>query len=596
MDRQTTMTTPAIELTNVSYSYARSKKYALKDLNLRVEQGEFLAVMGENGAGKSTFCQILNGILPNSMGGRLKGKVLIQGLNTVETPISQLATKVAIVLEDPETQFFTSCVRSEIAFGPENLCVPVDEILERIKWALDVVRLSGFEDRLPTALSGGQKQRLAIAAGIAMRPSILVLDEATSQLDPVGVKEVLSVVKELNEKYGMTIVMATDHSEEVARVASHVVVIDSGKLVDEGTPRQIFANLDLFDKYMIRSPQVSQMGAQMVKAGIKLPVFPLSVEEGCQDLVELLGKKPAPNLTVEKSQNDGQPAEQTEPVITVDHLDFVYQPMNVHAVQDVNFVVHRGEFVALIGQNGSGKTTVLKNLLGLLKPTSGKVIIAGLDTKEASVADLARHVGFVLQNPDQQLFAETVREEVSYGPKNLGLDAATIKERVAWALKEVGLEGREEDFPPALPKGDRAKVVIASALALDPEVIVLDEPTTGQDYRGCHQIMQIADSLHREGRTVVFVTHHMALVAEYAKRVIVMTGGKVLMDGKTEDVFSKPDVVREAYIIPPQITELGQALPASLGLPCTPLSVAQMVEPILARLDIVQTGKEQQAA
>jgi len=587
------MTTPAIELTNVSYSYARSKKYALKDLSLQVEQGEFLAVMGENGAGKSTFCQTLNGILPNSMGGRLKGKVLIQGLNTVETPISQLATKVAIVLEDPETQFFTSSVRSEIAFGPENLCVPVDEILERIKWALDVVRLSGFEDRLPTALSGGQKQRLAIAAGIAMRPSILVLDEATSQLDPVGVKEVLSVVKELNEKYGMTIVMATDHSEEVARVANHVVVIDSGKLVDEGTPRQIFANLDLFDKYMIRSPQVSQMGALLVKAGVKLPIFPLSVEEGCRDLVDVLGGKPAPKAKIEKKSSE-QSVSQAEPIITVDHLDFVYQPLNVHAVKDVNFVIHRGEFVALIGQNGSGKTTVLKNLLGLLKPTTGKVTIAGLDTREVAVADLARHVGFVLQNPDQQLFAETVREEVAYGPHNLGLDEATIKDRVAWALKEVGLEGKEEDFPPALPKGDRAKVVIASALALDPEVIVLDEPTTGQDYRGCHQIMQIADSLHREGRTVVFVTHHMALVAEYAKRVIVMTGGKILMDGKTEEVFSKPDVVREAYIIPPQITELGQALPAELGLPHTPLSVAQMVEPILARLDAVHTGLEQQ--
>ena len=522
--------------------------------------------------------------------------MLIHGLNTVETTITQLATKVAIVLEDPETQFFTSCVKSEIAFGPENLCVPVEEILERIRWALEVVRLSGFEDRMPTALSGGQKQRLAIAAGIAMRPSILVLDEATSQLDPVGVKEVLSVVKELNEKYGMTIVMATDHSEEVARVASHVLVIDAGQRVAEGTPREIFADISLFDKYMIRSPQVSQMGAQLVKSGIKLPVFPLSVEEAREDLVEMLAGKPALKTTIKEKISSEQAVPQTEPVITVDHLDYVYQPLNVHAVKDVNFVIHRGEFVALIGQNGSGKTTVLKNLLGLLKPTSGKVTIAGLDTKDVAVADLARHVGFVLQNPDQQLFAETVEEEVSYGPHNLGLDAATIKERVAWALKEVGLEDKLQDFPPALPKGDRAKVVIASALAMDPEVIVLDEPTTGQDYRGCHQIMQIADSLHRQGRTVVFVTHHMALVAEYAQRVIVMTGGKVLMDGKTEDVFSHPEVVREAYIIPPQITELGQALPAELGLPCNPLSVKQMVEPILARLDGIHTELENQAA
>jgi energy-coupling factor transport system ATP-binding protein len=208
-----------------------------------------------------------------------------------------------------------------------------------------------------------------------------------------------------------------------------------------------------------------------------------------------------------------------------------------------------------------------------------------LDTKKGAVSEMAKHVGFVLQNPDQQLFADTVEDEVAYGPRNLKLDKALIEERVAMALKMVGLEDKRAEFPPALSKGDRAKTVIASALALDPEIIILDEPTTGQDYRGCHQIMQIAQSLHQQGRTVVFVTHHMALVAEYAQRVIVMTGGKVLLDGNTESVFSKPDVVREAYIIPPQITVLGQELPVSLGLPKTPLAVRTMADAILARLN-----------
>ena len=213
--------------------------------------------MGENGAGKSTLCQMTNGIIPNSVGGRLAGRVLVHGLDTKETGISVLATKVGIVLEDPETQLFTTSVKSEVAFGPENLSLPPQEIEERVRWALDVVRLGGYEERLPGSLSGGQKQRLAIAANIAMRPDILVLDEATSQLDPVGVEEVLSVVHELNRKYGITILMATDASEMIARLMDRVVVLDQGQLVVDETPRQIFANTPLFKKLMIRLPQVS---------------------------------------------------------------------------------------------------------------------------------------------------------------------------------------------------------------------------------------------------------------------------------------------------------------------------------------------------
>lgn len=536
--------------------------------------------MGENGAGKSTLCQMTNGIIPNSIGGKLAGKVLVHGLDTQEAGISVLATKVGIVLEDPETQLFASSVLSEVAFGPENLSISPAEIQERVAWALETVRLKGYEDRLPTSLSGGQKQRLAIAANIAMRPDILVLDEATSQLDPVGVEEVLSVARELNQKYGMTVIMATDASEMIARHMDRVVVLNEGRLVADGTPREIFSNLNLFKKIMIRSPQVSQLAGRMQDEGKPFTSFPITVEEGKQEIIQMVGNG-HPGSTGSK-----QPERYTIDAptsILVDNLDYIYQPLNVHAVKGVSFEIKKGEFVALIGQNGSGKTTILKNLLGLLRPTSGKVLVAGKDTNVTAVAEMAQHVGFVLQNPDQQLFAQTVAEEVSYGPKNLGVSPEVIEERIEKALQVVGLEGRRDEFPPAMPKGDRAKVVIASALALDPEIIILDEPTTGQDYRGCHQIMQIAKAMHEQGRTVLFVTHHMALVAEYARRVIVLSGGKVILDDVTEAVFSKREVVRQAYIIPPQITELGQALPPELGLPRTPLTVETMCQAVLQK-------------
>jgi energy-coupling factor transport system ATP-binding protein len=581
LKRSPAINTPAVELKDVSYRYPRTKRWVVTHLNLRIQQGEFVAIMGENGAGKSTLCQMMNGIIPNSIGGRLAGQVLIHGLDTKATGITELATKVGIVLEDPETQLFTTSIRSEVAFGPENLCLPVEEIKERVRWALDVVRLTGYEERMPTSLSGGQKQRLAIAANIAMRPDILVLDEATSQLDPVGVEEVLSVVRELNQKYGMTILMATDASEMIAKLMDRVVVLDQGQLVCDGAPRQIFADTNLFKRLMIRAPQVSQLAAQLKEEHIELPVFPITVEDANQGIQEILRETKSTPLPVE----DKRPLGKQPPAIQVQSLNYIYQPFDVHAVKNVSFEISKGEFVALIGQNGSGKTTVLKNLLGLLKPTSGKVLVSERDTNTTPVAEMARHVGFVLQNPDQQLFAETVEEEVAYGPKNLGLGKSDVNARVERALKLVSLEEKRAEFPPALSKGERAKVVIASALALDPEIIVLDEPTTGQDYKGCHQIMQIAQSLHAEGRTVVFVTHHMALVAEYAKRVIVLSGGEVLLDDATDNVFSKPDVVRKAYIIPPQITVLGQALPASLGLPRTPLTVLTMKQAILQHFD-----------
>ena len=270
--------------------------------------------------------------------------------------------------------------------------------------------------------------------------------------------------------------------------------------------------------------------------------------------------------------------------IAVEDLKYVYQPHGVEALAGISFRIPRGEFVGIIGQNGAGKTTLLKNILGLLKPTSGRVLVNGIDTRDVTVAEQATRVGFVLQNPDQQLFAQTVMEEVAFGPRNLGLSEGEIDERVEEAISLTELDDSRDRFPPALAKGDRAKVVIASVLAMRPEILILDEPTTGQDYKGCHRIMQIARRLHREGRTVVVVTHHMALIAEYTERTIALCQGEILQDDTTAAVFSRPAVLLRTQVAPPQIAQLAQALPPELGLPASALTVSQLGDPILQRM------------
>lgn len=283
------------------------------------------------------------------------------------------------------------------------------------------------------------------------------------------------------------------------------------------------------------------------------------------------------------------PAEHSAYAIEINDLTFTY-PGGFTALRDINLKVKRNEFVGIIGQNGAGKSTLLKNITGLLKPTKGEVIVVGVNTKQSTVADLATRVGFVLQNPDRQLFAPTVEEEVSFGPKNLKLPPDEIKQRVEEALGYVGLLEQREAFPPALSKGDRAKVVIASVLAMRPEVIILDEPTTGQDFRGCHQIMGIASRFHEAGHTVLVVTHHMALVTEYTQRTVVLCNGTVLMDDDTREVFSHPEILRQTFIVPPQVTQAGADLKEALAAarqgwkPRTVLTVEELGEDIVAAM------------
>ncbi len=278
---------PYIIISNMSYRYPDAKHYALEELNFTIYKGEFVVILGEHLAGKSTFCQILNGVIPNFKGGEMKGSVIVSGLNTQEVSVAELAQKVGIVLQDPEAQLFTTKVISEVAFGPENLCLDVDEILERVRWSLQVVGLAGFEQRCPTSLSGGQKQRLAIAAALAMRPEVLVLDEATSQLDPIGTMEVFSLVQELNKKYNMTIIMATHKSEEAAQFADRILILHQYRLITEGVPQEVFQNTKLLQQVNIRSPQVSQLATYLEERSLCLSEFPVTIEQAGRRIEQL---------------------------------------------------------------------------------------------------------------------------------------------------------------------------------------------------------------------------------------------------------------------------------------------------------------------
>ena len=488
------MSSSIVKFENVSFSYYRVKKPALDRIDLSVTEGEFLAVMGENGAGKTTLLRLINGIIPHSTPGRLSGTVTVDGTLTCDSTVPQLALKVGMVLDDPDAQIFTSSVLNEAAFGAENLLLPPHEVRERANWALSAVGLEGFENRRPSTLSGGEKQRLAIAAALAMKGKILVLDEPLCRLDPQGEKEVMSVLQDLQRKYGITVIMAAHESNRIAAFADKVCVLKNGRVAAIDIPANIFADNSLLEENGIQPP-------------FDADIFSL--------------------FSVRESRSNEN--EKTIPAVSIKDLCYSYG-QNL-AIENINLSISDNEFLAIIGKNGCGKTTLLKNITGLLRPLSGDIFIRGKNTKEISISDISKEAGFVMQNPDSQLFTDSVYSEVSFALKNVKLTKEEISRRVDDALDTVGLRDADA-FPPAMPRADRTKTVIACVLAMGCRIIIFDEVDTGQDYRGSRHIMDVARDLHEKGFTIIYVTHNMSLAAQYAHRLVVMERNEFTFDGK----------------------------------------------------------------
>ncbi|MGQ9709666.1 MAG: ABC transporter ATP-binding protein [Anaerolineae bacterium] len=540
----------AISIQDLSFTYAETERPALQHINSEVEEGTFVVIMGHEGAGKSTLCYSLNALVPRFFRGEYAGRVVIHDVEVARARVAEMSQRVGLVLQDFEAQLFSTSVELEVAFGPENLCLPRDEIERRIDRYLRFVGLADMRRREPASLSGGQKQRLAIASVLALEPLVLVMDEPTTDLDPVGREEVLSVSDLLRQERRTLVVV--DQDPDTAVDADQVWLMREGEMVAQGPPRPVLTDLALLESCGVQPPPTVALFQ-----ALGWPGQPLTVDEAIALIRQHHLARPR-SLPASAAQTNGRPI-----ILELRDVDYVYPTRAVEALKGVNLQIREGEFLAIVGQNGSGKTTLAKHLNGLLKPTRGEVLFHGRPLGEIRRTEMARHVGYVFQNPDHQIFSNTVREEVGFSLRMAGMDPRAVEERVAEALAVVGLSGYEEEVPFTLTKGERQRVAVASVLAAQPQVIILDEPTTGLDYRHQRSMMEMLRDLHRRGHTVIIITHSMWVAAEYAERVVVMKDGQILLDAPTRAAFAQEQVLAEASLRPPPLLRLGNWLGTS---------------------------------
>lgn len=542
-----------IQLNDISFRYKDSKRTILKHINLEVQEGEFVVITGPTGAGKTTLCELMNGIIPNFLKGRIKGSITVDGKDPCKTPVSVMAQSVGLVFQDPDMQLFGMTVEEDIAFGAANLGYDYSECMKRVNLCVEDLNIQNLLNRKPMELSGGQKQVTSIAGIYAMMPRVIVFDEPTSMLDPIGKSSIFSLIKHINKEYGITVVLVEHVMNEIVRYADKVVVMDQGRIAVQGSAGEVFSKTDLLNELGLNIPETIRISNSLKEKGY--------LNETCmvkEELIKRLAafsprKDVSPQRAVKKCIDTG------EPVIDIDHLVFSYLG-DINQVDDVSLRFDSGDFIAIIGQNGAGKSTLCRNIVKLLKPSEGTIHVAGIDVSGKSVAELSGTVGYCFQNPDEQLFMDSVEDELIFGVRNLRREDGLTKAKVEQILKDIGLERYRDVWPKYLSKGERQRLAMGSIIAMDPDVIIVDEPTTGQDWRETIWIMELLKKINDAGKTVIIITHNMEIVSRYANRVLVMRQGKVILDGTPSQVFSHPDVLETAYVQPSDVTCIAQAL------------------------------------
>ena len=545
-----------IEIRDVSFTYPSRRKPSLKRVNASVERGEFILLTGPTGCGKSTLLRVLNGLIPHSSGGELSGNVIIDDTNLADKSLAEVCQHVGLLFQNPDDQFFCTVVEDELAFGLENLGVPSFQIDARIDAALTRVELSSeFRYRSISTLSGGEKQRVALACVCAMHPRVLLLDEPTSHLDPRSTREILEVLRSLNRADGITVVIATHRVAEIASSCDRVWLMNDGEIVMNSPVDRAFSDLDSFRNLGVEVPDLAELSEKM-----GLSQRPLTVDQAVQVFLhaENLPNEPAPTADVSDLVSHELPHQDSENLLaSVDSFSFQYPRTAIPALSDVSFEIHEGEVLAIMGANGSGKTTLLLSILGILRPTTGRILIRGVYREKLKLCDLAERVGIVFQDPDLLLQAATVSDEVAFGPKNLKLDRRQIRERTNGVMTAFDLENLGSEAPYSLSRGQRQRTATAAAFSLFPDVLLLDEPTAGQDFSHLQHLMGVlCDTVERQNKTLIFCTHDVRLTLQHANRMLLLRQGELIFDGRPSDAFSNSDLLESASLVAPLKTQL----------------------------------------
>ncbi len=538
-----------ISFENYTYQYRSQSEPTLFNINLDINKGERVIIVGASGCGKSTLAHCLNGLNPFCYHGKSEGKLTICGVEAKKASVFELSQYVGTVLQDTDGQFIGMTVREDIAFAMENDCVPHDELVRRVLEEADVLNLNEYLDQSPHELSGGQKQRVSMAGILVNKTPILLFDEPLANLDPAAGKEAIELINQIQENSDATVVIIEHRLEDALHMgADRIVLMEDGRIVCDMSPEELFRT------------------DALIKAGIREPLYVTALKYAGVDLTPNMGLERIDTLVLDEEQKakvvtwfekslDEQKEENQTPILTVEDVSFSYHEGKEN-LSDVSFTIHEGEMACIVGKNGAGKSTLAKLLCGFETVKKGRILYRGRDMKDDTIKERAKVIGYVMQNPNQMISKAMIYDEVAMSLVSRGMEESLIKEKVYEALKVCGLYEYRNWPIQALSYGQKKRVTIASILVQEPEILILDEPTAGQDFRHYTEIMEFLKSLHEKGFTVIMITHDMHLMLEYTDRALVFSNGQMIADTTPVKLFSDLELVKKASLKETSLFEL----------------------------------------